>query len=412
MVTGMQTDVCVVGGGPGGMMTGLLLARQGVSVVVLEKHQDFLRDFRGDTVHPSTLQVLDELGLVTDFLRIPHNKAPAITMDTATGPATLTDFSKLPGPYPYMAFMPQWDVLDFLATAGRRHPSFTLLQGAEVTGLSKTGGRVTGVRYRDAEGEHGVTAKLVVAADGRNSFARGAAGLRTAAGRAPMDALWFRLSRSEGETLPTVRAGKGFLIGCINRGEYWQIVYMIPKGGYDQVVAAGLDTFRDAVSSIHKMFTERLAKEIESWDDVKLLDVRIDRLRRWHCPGLVCIGDAAHAMSPAGGVGINLAVQDAVATARILGPTLRAGATPTPKELDRIRKRRELPMRVVQLIQLHLLSDLYPSDTRKGTDKPLVVRLSRRFPALPRLLARIIGLGVRPEHIGTEHVGAEQHRTT
>ncbi|MFJ8469290.1 FAD-dependent oxidoreductase [Streptomyces swartbergensis] len=401
MVSGGQTEVCVVGGGPGGMMTGLLLARQGISVVVLEKHQDFLRDFRGDTVHPSTFQVLEEIGLVDDFLRIPHTKAPAITMETATGPFTLTDFSRLPSRYPYMAFMPQWDVLDFLATAGRSHPAFTLVQGAEVTGLLKNGATVTGVRYRDAEGEHELTAKLVVAADGRNSVVRAAAGLRSVASRAPMDALWFRLSRAEGEKLPTVRAGKGFLIGCIDRGEYWQVVYMIPKGGYDRVRAAGLDAFRAAVSSIHGMFADRMAKEIQEWDDVKLLDVRIDRLRRWHRPGLVCIGDAAHAMSPAGGVGINLAVQDAVATSRILGPVLRSGRTPTPAELDQVRARRELPMRVVQLIQVHLLSGLYPSASRKGTDKPLVVRLCRRFPVLPRLLAHIIGLGLRPEHVHT-----------
>ena len=382
------------------MMAGLLLARQGIDVVVLEKHPDFLRDFRGDTVHSSTLQVLEELGLVEEFLKIRHTKAPAITMETAMGPVTFTDFTRLPGRYPYMAFMPQWDVLNFLAEAGRRYPSFRLVQGALVTGLVKDGDQVTGAKADTPDGPVEIAAKLVIAADGRQSAMRREAGLRTAESVAPMDALWFRLSREEGEVFPTVRAGRGFLIGTINRGDFWQIVYMIPKGGFGAVQEKGLDGFRAAVAAIHGGLRERLDKEIDDWSDIKLLDVRIDRLRQWYRPGLVCIGDAAHAMSPAGGVGINLAVQDAVAAARILGPVLREGRTPTPAELRRVQRRREFPMRVVQFIQLHLLSDLYPSAKRKGTDKPLVPRLSRRFPVVPRLLARIVGRGIRPESVG------------
>ncbi|WP_329063459.1 FAD-dependent oxidoreductase [Streptomyces sp. NBC_01429] len=397
-----RVDVCVVGGGPGGMMAGLLLARQGLEVVVLERHADFLRDFRGDTVHPSTLQVLEELGLVEEFLKIHHIKAPAITMETAMGPVTFSDFTRLRSRYPYMAFMPQWDVLNFLAEAGRRYPGFRLLQEATVTGLVTAGGHVTGVRADTPQGPVEFASKLVVAADGRHSTMRAHAGLRTAESVAPMDALWFRLSREDGEVYPTIRAGNGFLIGTINRGDFWQIVYMIPKGGYGAVREAGLGGFRDAVAAIHGGMRERLEKEINDWDDIKLLDVRIDRLRRWYRPGLVCVGDAAHAMSPAGGVGINLAIQDAVAAARILGPVLREGRTPTLPELRRVQRRRQFPMRVVQFIQLRLLSDLYPSATRKGTDKPLVPRLGRRFPVVPRLLARIVGLGVRPESVGAD----------
>ncbi len=392
-----HVDVCVVGGGPGGMMAGLLLARCGLRVTVLEKHADFLHDFRGDTVHPSTLRAMEELGILTDFLRIPHVEAPAITMETARGPVEFTDFSRLPGKYPYMAFMPQWDVLDFLAGTARAYPGFELRQRTRVTEPLWADDVVTGVVAVDDQGDLEIRARLVIAADGRNSTLRETTGMAVKSSRAPMDALWFRLSRNEGEVLPTVRLGKGFLVGCINRGEYWQIAYMIPKGEYPRIKERGTARFHADVAAVHACFADRLAAEIRDWDDVHLLDVKVDRLRRWYRPGLIFIGDAAHAMSPAGGVGINLAVQDAIAAARLLAPSLVGGGVPTVRELRRVQRRRAPVMRLLQLVQVHVLADMYPRAGKPGTERPRYLRLAAVFPVLPRLLARLVALGIAPE---------------
>jgi 2-polyprenyl-6-methoxyphenol hydroxylase-like FAD-dependent oxidoreductase len=379
-------------------MLGLLLARQGVDVLVLEKHADFLRDFRGDTVHPSTLRIMDELGFSDEFLRLPHTKMTHVTMERPEGSVTFADFSKLPGPFRYVAFMPQWDFLNFLVDKARHYSNFELLMRAEVTGIIEEADRVVGVRAETPDGPLEVRCDLVVGADGRHSVVRRSAGLEPIASSAPMDVLWFRLTRRPDETAPFFRAGGGNVVVSINRGDYWQIAYVIPKGTFDTVESSGLEELRRTIAELLPSLADR-TEEIREWDQVKLLSVRVDRLRQWYRPGLLCVGDAAHAMSPAGGVGINLAIQDAVATVNILGPVLRRHHRPSIRDLRRVQRRRELPTRLTQAFQVRALRGLYPGGSTGKQKSPPIIKAFRRLPVLRRLAAYFIGIGIRSEHV-------------
>src|SRR5437773_4388328 len=396
---------CIAGGGPAGMMLGLLLARAGVDVVVLEKHADFLRDFRGDTIHPSTLELLDELGLLQDFLKLPHQEVHEINAQIGDVSLPVADFRHLPTRCKFIAFMPQWDFLTFLAERAGRYPSFDLRMQAEVTGLIGESGRTVGVRATTPDGPLAIRADLVVGADGRSSVVRAKAGLRVQELGAPMDVLWFRLSRGPDDPQQTMgRFDVGRIFIMINRGEYWQCGYVIPKGSVEEIRQRGLETFRSDVVRLAPFAASR-EREIRDWEDVKLLTVRVDRLRRWYRPGLLCIGDAAHAMSPIGGVGINLAIQDAVAAANLLAEPLRLGRL-TTDHLRLVQRRRELPTRVTQGLQV-LIQRRVITRVLGGADQlepPLLLRLFARFPVLRRFPARLIGVGVRPEHVATPAV--------
>jgi len=398
---------CVIAGcGPAGAMLGLLLARAGVEVTVLEKHHDFLRDFRGDTIHPSTMRLLDELGLGAEFARLPVQRAQRLVLSTDEGDYGFADFGRLPGRHKALSFLPQWDFLDFVTRQAEKEPTFTLLLGCTATGLVRDGSRVAGLSVRDADGAGGaervIRAGLTVAADGRRSILRDAAGLRARRFGAPMDVVWFRLSRRDGD--PTATAGRlsaGRLMIRINRGDYWQTAYLIPKGGYELLRARGLAEFRADVGRVEPFLADRVA-EVRTWDDVSVLDVVVDRLPRWHRPGFLCIGDAAHAMSPIGGVGINLAVQDAVAAANLLTGPLRAG-TLTEQDLARVQRRRTPPtvvtQRVQRLLQDRALAPVLTGGSGDGTPFPL--KVLDKLPLLQALLAYLVGIGVRPEHVRT-----------
>jgi 2-polyprenyl-6-methoxyphenol hydroxylase-like FAD-dependent oxidoreductase len=405
---------CIVGGGPAGMMLGYLLARQGVDVVVLEKHSNFLRDFRGDTLHPSTLELMGEMGLDEELLAIPHGEIPRLRAALGDHEVTIADFRHLPTRYKFIAMMPQWDFLNFLAQKGRQHDGFALRMQTEVTDLAQENGTVVGVRAHSPQGDLQVRAHLVVGCDGRHSLVRQKAGLVIKELGAPIDVLWFRLTRKPGdpdEALGRAEPGRAFVL--INRPEHWQCGFVIPKGRAEAWRVRGLPAFRQDVARLAPFLADRVG-DITSWNDVPVLSVAVDRLERWYREGLLCIGDAAHAMSPIGGVGINLAVQDAVATANRLAEPLRAGA-PALEDLRRVQQRREWPTRLTQRFQLLVqnrgLSPLVVDEDESQSLPWVVSLLARlaRFSPLPRITGRLIGLGLRPEHVlGSARVASEQ----
>ncbi len=400
----LDLDLIIVGGGPAGMMAGLLFARAGCRVTVLEKHGDFLRDFRGDTVHPSTLELLRELGLLDEFLKRPHDEVRTLTARVADRQITIADLSHLPVQSRFVAMMPQWEFLDFLADEARRYPTFNLRMEAEAVDLLYDGPRVTGVRLKDGEE---MRARLTIAADGRGSILRDKAGLPKTDLGAPIDVLWFRLPKEPSPVNETGGTfGAGTLVVQIDRGDYWQCAYVVPKGAADDIRAKGIAVFRTDVAQAAPELA-RVVATLEDWEQVKLLSVSLDRLDTWWRPGLLAIGDAAHAMSPVGGVGINLAVQDAVAAANILAGPLASGANVDPL-LRKVQERRLFPTRVIQAGQKAVHNRvLTPLVLRRAVlDKvPLALRLFERFPILRRIPARLVGLGVRREHIRSPDAG-------
>jgi 2-polyprenyl-6-methoxyphenol hydroxylase-like FAD-dependent oxidoreductase len=400
-----STQCCIAGGGPAGMMLGYLLARAGVRTVVLEKHGDFLRDFRGDTVHPSTLRVMDELGFLDAFLERPHRRLDRIGGWFGKQHVQLGDFRGLPARYAFIAMMPQWEFLDFIADRARPLPTFTLRTRAEVTGLVEEGGRVVGVRGTASDGAFEIRADCTVGCDGRHSTVRAAAGLAVEDLGAPIDVLWFRVRRDPAEVDSSLaRIARGHFVVTIDRGDYWQCAFVIAKGGAEALRRRPIDEFRGQVTAAAPVLAAHIAADVRSWDDVKLLTVAVDRLTQWSKPGLVCIGDAAHAMSPIGGVGINLAIQDAVATANLLALKLRAG-TVSADDLDAVRERRLWPTKATQAAQLAIQDNvLVPVVSGAELKVPLPMRVLTAVPLLQRLMARLLGMGVRPEHIHSPEV--------
>jgi 2-polyprenyl-6-methoxyphenol hydroxylase-like FAD-dependent oxidoreductase len=396
----ITTQCCIAGGGPAGMMLGFLLARSGVDVVVLEKHADFFRDFRGDTVHPSTLELVCELGLIDEFLKLPHQKVETLTGQVGAEHLKMVDFRYVPTRCKFIALMPQWDFLNFLAQQGTRYKTFDLRMSAEATDLIEEDGRIVGLHAKTPDGKLTIRAQLVVGCDGRHSTVREKAGLESDDYGAPMDVLWFRMSRKQSDNTDTfghIEAGK--LMVMLDRGDYWQCAYVIPKGGIEQVKSEGLETFRKRVVEMSPFLADRVG-ELESWDDVKLLSVTVDRLRKWWRPGLICIGDAAHAMSPIGGVGINMAVQDAVAAANRLASPLRSSKL-RDDDLRAIQDRRTLPVRFTQWLQLTIQRRIIGRvlESQRRPKPPLFFKLFGIFPALRCIPAWLIGIGIRPEHV-------------
>jgi len=400
-VNAVRTQCCIVGGGPAGMMLGLLLARAGVKVLVLEKHADFLRDFRGDTIHPSTLDVMSQLGVLEEFLRRPHQRAERLSGRLGDAVVTFADFTRLRTQCKFLAFMPQWDFLNFLAGKARAYPGFSLRMNARVEEVLWEGDSVAGVRAATPEGPLDVRADLTVAADGRTSIVRAQSGLRIKEVGAPMDVLWLRLTKLPDDphnTFGYVHDGR--IMALIDRGEYWQIAYVIPKGSHAVLQSRGLEAFRNDIRATVPFLAARV-EELRSWDEVRLLTVRVDRLQRWYRPGLLCIGDAAHAMSPIGGVGINLAIQDAIAASNMLAPRFRAPKGVRAGDLRRVQRRREFAAKATQALQVFVGANVVGRVLSKEQSPllGLAPALARHMPFLPHVLAHLVGLGVRPEHI-------------
>jgi 2-polyprenyl-6-methoxyphenol hydroxylase-like FAD-dependent oxidoreductase len=401
MAENVSAECCVVGGGPAGMMLGFLLARSGVRVTVLEKHKDFLRDFRGDTVHPSTLQILSEIGLYERFDQLKQHKAHDLSI--AFGDH-LQKFVELRGlkPFDYIALVPQWDFLDLIASAGHDYPNFDLRMSTKATGLIEENGRVVGVRAESVSGDIEIRANLIVGTDGRHSTLRNAANFTPIEYGAPMDVMWFRLPRKPDDTEDVFgRVSRGHLMVMLNRDDYWQCAFVVPKGGDAILRAKPIETFREEVAGVAPMVRDRV-DTLASWDDVKFLEVKVNRLASWHKPGLLLIGDAAHAMSPVGGVGINLAVQDAVAAANILAPALRGGGKPDDATLARVQARRDFPTKFTQALQLQIQKRVVSrvlATTGEVTQLPALIRFFLQFRFIRHIPARLIGYGVRREHV-------------
>lgn len=395
-------DVVICGGGPAGIMLGLLLARAGIAVLIVEKHQDFLRDFRGDTIHPTTIDLMDQLGFVDEFLKLPHRRAEKLHAQIGDEQITMADFSKIPLKHRFIAFMPQWDFLNFIVSKAQAYPAFTLKMGCEIVGLLKEGENVIGVRTRSGSEEQEVRAKLVVGADGRNSIVRGLAGLDVLSFGETSEVLWFKLSRNSDDTeisMGHTGPQQGFIM--IDRGDYWQCGFVVKRTTFEQMRKLPVESFRSTLAEICPLPVARL-DEIKSWEDVYLLRVRVDRLKEWWTHGLICIGDAAHAMSPIGGVGVNLAIQDAVAAANQLVPLLKRGRVPSDSDLAAIQKRREFPVRFLQALQLKMRSSNREAEVEENVEKkgpPAFLRAIIRFPLLAHIAGRIIGMGVRSERI-------------
>jgi 2-polyprenyl-6-methoxyphenol hydroxylase-like FAD-dependent oxidoreductase len=399
----ITTQCSIAGGGPAGMMAGFLLARAGIDVVVLEKHADFLRDFRGDTVHPSTLEVMRELGLLDSFLRRPHQEMHQVSAKIGEFTATVGDLSHLPTTCKFIALMPQWDFLNFLAENGHQFAGFHVRMETEATDLIEDGERIRGVRASVPRGALEIHADLVIAADGRHSVLREKAGLEVEVLGAPIDVLWMRIPRHPGDPLRTLGyVNTGQFLVTLDRGDYWQCAYVIPKGGIDEIRAQGIERFRELITEIAPFLSDRV-QELKDWNAVKLLSVAVDRLRKWYRPGLLCIGDAAHAMSPIAGVGINLAIQDAVAAANTLAPAFGRGNIPI-ELLRKVQERRMFPTRATQRLQVTIQNRvLAPTLKNRAPIRslPWQLKLLNAWPLLGRIPARVVGIGFRPEHVKT-----------
>jgi 2-polyprenyl-6-methoxyphenol hydroxylase-like FAD-dependent oxidoreductase len=382
------------------MMLGYLLARAGIETVVLEKHADFFRDFRGDTVHPSTMQVMDELGLIDDFLKVPHDELQKLEGCFGETRLRIADISRTGAKYPFIAFMPQWDFLNFLRDKGRRFPNLKIMMNTEAIGLIHDGDRVAGVRA-DAGGPLDIRADLTVACDGRHSIIRRSAGLEVEEIGAPMDVLWFRVGKGAETESMFARFEAGKMMVTLDRGTYWQCAYVIVKGRYDEIKARGIEALRADVVALAPPLRSGIA-DVRSWDDVKLLTVAVNRLKRWTRPGLLCIGDAAHAMSPIGGVGVNIAVQDAVAAANLLAAKLASDGAVSEDDLAAVQRRREFPMRMTQAMQVIVQNNIVSAALKHGSGPlkpPLLARIVNAVPWLQGLTAKFIAVGVRPEHV-------------